>query len=844
MQRPWIHIAQGLTWWLLIGLTIVAIACIVFFRSAAENKQHPIVVDASAPAPSKPIQSVLIFDERTVEQTFVAESEAITDIAFGVRNLNDAPQDATISIALFSDDNNLLKELSVSLNTFWEDDLTIFPFEYVLIPKNTYTLRIATRGIKKGHDASIFFQPSNDRYPAGSLYLEEANERTKLSGNIGFRLLYRPTVQASLTALSHSNLGKGILILLALWLICGVLLLLLLTKPRWQRFVSQCLQSIPITRRKVEWKSIFLALVVGCCSALVVTWPFYQDISTSSVFGDVHRALVYRGVARTSILSYKQMGLWEPYQCGGAPLLANSESAQLDPLFLLTLAFGENLGLRLSVTTMLAIGFIGAYLLAFQFTDAGRGASLLAGAIFSFSGFQMLGFANGAYAWLPIGWIPWILLFYLHGLVHLPYVFLAGLLLSFTFLGGGIHMFAWTSLTLLILGTMLSLTYKQLRPLAIVFLIYATMISVAAIKLVPSTELQATSTFSRPMAFIPPLKWIPKMFIDRTQLNTQPWFYQPANQYFRWYDFGSYIGIVPAVLLIASVLFVRRRPLLQVFLITSGIFLLMTYGFPPWSWLIQNNIAAEILRSPQRARAVLVLFVGMLVADTAERLRLALPANWSRIFIGTTAIIVIVDVISLHRPLFHETFRLPLATLEPAQTFIRQDASFENPGTGHFKASYDTYLSGRGTTDSCLPFMFPYRSNVSGIDTTDPNRPYYGEAYIEGGTTGTVSFQNPNEFSVQLPTAQSGWLIINTNYFPGWQSPGREVVPRDGKIATRVSNQDQTIAFRYNPRSYQIGRGITIIAIGVGIVILVSSYPLYFPSRAAAVSERRSKNFS
>lgn len=806
--------------WCLGFLTLTTVGSALWVQTKAQLMPVSVITESHADAPYEPIQALNIHDGRIAHQRFTATATSISAIAIGTKNLRAASPDAIITVQLLDDSGNVLGETKEALHNFWPDDVTPLPLETNLTPGNGYVLQIQSEHIPKGSDASLFFSGDPNLYPDGHLTvtLEDGSQR-EIPGNLGFRLYSSAGPQEVWRSIAMSLAGQLALAATILWLVVGILLFILHWQfPKPVEAAARFFGPIPLALRRPDLKDALLFSGAGLVLAFTITAPYYTQTNPSSIFGDVQRALVYRAVAKDAAVT-GYMGLWDPYLCGGTPLLANAESAQLDPLFLFVLAFGPNLGLRLSVTFMLAMGFAGACLLARMFMSSDRLAALFAGGIFSFSGFQMLGFSQGAFAWLPIGWIPFAILFYLLALRRWQWSLLAAPVIALLFFGGGIHMSAWAVITLTILAIVLTFAYRNARPLATLALIGAIALGFSAIKLVPALELQSETTIARPPAFVPPISWLPKMFIDRNQLKTPPWFYEPANDYFRWYDFGSYIGVIPVLLLAATLFFIRRRPLAISLWILLLVLLLMTFGYPPWTWLIRSHTLSEILRNPQRVRAVAVLAIGLLASFGATQLGNRIPNNKLRQgLLAVLVLFVLTDLVTFHRHLFTETFALPPANIPPTQSFERWSYSYNGKNSAHYKASYDTYVAGYGTTDSCLPFMLTSQA-ARGSDTTDHAKPYRGEAYLADGTRANFNLVSPNEFTVQLPSEiTSSWLLINMNYFPGWHTdPPRQIWNQAGVLAIPITAQDTTITFKYNPLSYHLGRLLTIITLQLAI---------------------------
>src|SRR5260370_36206419 len=60
-------------------------------------------------------------------------------------------------------------------------------------------------------------------------------------------------------------------------------------------------------------------------------------------------------VAWRTIFTFREFPFWDPYRCGGMPLLGHPESHFLSPLFLLTALFGPIAGLKMELPIYMAI---------------------------------------------------------------------------------------------------------------------------------------------------------------------------------------------------------------------------------------------------------------------------------------------------------------------------------------------------------------------------------------------------------------------------------------------------------------------------------------------------------
>jgi hypothetical protein len=141
--------------------------------------------------------------------------------------------------------------------------------------------------------------------------------------------------------------------------------------------------------------------------ALTFYWPL---LDAGSAFGvnDWDILLFHHEAARRSLLVHGAWPAWNPWYCGGGPLLANPQSVFLDPLFSLVLALGTIDGARAGVAAHAFVGMLGAWLLARRLGARG-GAGAIAAVVWGLSGVYTLHIATGHLNWFALAYLPFVL---------------------------------------------------------------------------------------------------------------------------------------------------------------------------------------------------------------------------------------------------------------------------------------------------------------------------------------------------------------------------------------------------------------------------------------------------
>ena len=204
----------------------------------------------------------------------------------------------------------------------------------------------------------------------------------------------------------------------------------------------------------------------------------------------------YHAVPRLTILEYRQIPLWNPYHCGGSPLLAHPQSYFLSPLFSFILIFGIVPGIKLEIIFMSFIGIWGAYRLS-RFFGLNIVPAVFSSFIFIFNSMFSLSVASGMLNFLTITLVPWAVLYFIKSLKDIRHIFPCAFFCVLIFFGGGVHvliitltgMFIYSIISVVCLRSGLKATF-----LAMTLMLLLTLL-LGAIKFLPSLEF--TSQYPR-----------------------------------------------------------------------------------------------------------------------------------------------------------------------------------------------------------------------------------------------------------------------------------------------------------------------------------------------------------
>ncbi len=536
---------------------------------------------------------------------------------------------------------------------------------------------------------------------------------------------------------------------------------------------------------------LWLYIGIGILLSIVATFPLFQHSTYISNHGDINRGLIYSGVARQSILA-GHMPLWNPYLCGGSPLLADVESWFLQPFFFLTLPFNELMAMKISFALTLCTAFIGFAVLGRKILGFGNMGALTFGLIMAFSGYISQHLAEGYYVWISSAWIPWFLLTGILSLKYTRYIPIAGLMLAFMFGGGSMHMVVYSLVFLGLLFLFQKSSVTISKRILILLGIILSFIVFASVKLLPTLSVLATNE-SR-LGFTPSITLLPNMLLSRGVL--------PAISYngdmYRWGEFGNYIGYISVVLVCIALLYKRKGiwNRYRGFFLASIIMFALAFSTFPLTHGIVSKVG-DLFRMPSR----LMIFPLIGVAIFAARGMDSIRSQQQRLSLAIAIVVVLAaDLLSNDYKLFTRTFSIPLPEIHRETTFMRVKHSYTTPDGVYYRAAYIDYLENRGVNDLCRFYQhIPATSTING---SDKKKPYRGEVYLADSAAGSVQLleRSLNKLSIQASIQTATNILVNMNYYQGWKTKeGFVVQDKDGLIAVQVAPGDHTFTLYYAP---------------------------------------------
>jgi len=584
-----------------------------------------------------------------------------------------------------------------------------------------------------------------------------------------------------------------------------------------------------------------LLILLFAVSSLIMFSPILREFKNWGI-GDWDQHIFYHAVPRLTILEYRQIPLWNPYHCGGSPLLAYPQSYLLSPAFLISLILGVIPGVKIEMLVFSAVGLCGAYLVA-RFYRLGTIASIVAAFVFMFNSMYSFSIAAGMLNFLNIYLIPWIFLFFLKSLNDLRYCLLSGLFCVLLFFGGGVHVLiiTLTSLAIYSVVSIISGRSRPVRTVQAIGLILSITLFLGAVKFLPSLEF--TNMY-------------PRLIDDYSGYSLSSIFYSVFNPYQTLYsevnlsssegflrgiswgldDNGMYLGVVTFLFFIIGYIFSfkKRLPLA----LTLLFLLWLSFGdrVTPSLWGILRQLPIyNLQRVATRYRYVLALCVSVFAGMGVQFLKdyllsLSIRRLIVKIIIVTIPVVIFFDFMLVNRPILQEAFPVNPPDVPGKKQFFQTWLPPEYNRRGEIissalfeGSSFYNFLMNVGTISAIEPV--PISAYALPIDSEE----YKGEVYLSG-TEGKIAIKDwsPNRIVINVEAEQEGSVIVNQNYFPGWKVKGSgdpKIEEIDGLVGVRVPPGRNTFMIYYLPATFQIGLMVSLATLLM--ILLISGRYFY-----------------
>lgn len=553
----------------------------------------------------------------------------------------------------------------------------------------------------------------------------------------------------------------------------------------------------------VGWRAASPLRCGACLAAAIFAaafcWPLFGHAGELGVARDWDQHQLYHWVPYETVVRYGQIPLWNPFECGGMPMLANPQSRWLSPFFLLHVWLGPARAIPIEIVVHIALAWLGGFVLG-RVLGLSRVAAAAPAVVFAGCSAFYLHLGEGHTGWLPYAYMPWTLAAYLT-----RRRFVAGVLLALAVGEGGIYAVPHTALVLGLLALHRSVTEESSRPLEDLALVGLAAVCLAAPKLLVMQELMN----GRPRLISSPERMDLSLLFDALFSRAQDLTAAQGTRPYGFHEYGAYISPIAAALAIAGIVRQRRNAMLWLIVAVTALVLSLgeTLGgeFSPWALLHRLPVFAS-QHVPSRFTLPAVLGLGVLAGYGADALAPRLGRNLLAVLLAAAAL----DAALVGTSNLRHVFAGPAAARAPAPTFVQ----FRDETSTRM---YELARANMGALN-CYEPLDPGRSTVG---VNEPG--YRGEQYLLAGGTATLIEWTPNRLVIDVAAANPDVLVINQNYHASWRlASGGQAMAHEGRLAVRIPPGHTRVTLGYRSTRFLAG-----LALAAGAVLVAGIAAVY-----------------
>ena len=536
---------------------------------------------------------------------------------------------------------------------------------------------------------------------------------------------------------------------------------------------------------------------------------------------DWDQHLFYYAAVLKDIVEYGQAPFWNPWYCGGNVLWQNPQVGLLSPVYPLALIMPLQAAMKVNIVLHYWIGFVGMHVLLTR----SIGLTFLPTVIYlstlvTAAGAPAIHLAVGHSVFLPGFYLPVQIHFLFRALQGgaIRYALMASALLALMVFNGGVHILPLAFASIGIFALLSAIGTRQWRPLVITLVFVAAGLAYAAPKLLPVSLFVTGERFwdTRNPTEHPDrmtLEMVARTYLDPTQglrLTLD-------QQRHGWHEYGNYIGVFSAVLIVGGLLvalwgrgqteawFGRSLALTAIVL-----FLLSLGEFATWA---PASLATHLplfssFRIPSRYSIAFLLFAAMALAWTFRVFALETrgwPIRWA---VAIVCLAAAMQIVSVNRGLLKGVF-----LGEPFDTTFHWMR-------GPHEVTTDTQTSAYGRGSPMLrsvmndrPFFYCYESLQLFRTATDAKDMVFTDGKSQ--LVDTRFTPNQLDFSV-MGGAEASRVFLNYNWGPGWSSTAGALDASSREVMASVllaPGQTGRFSFSFTPPGLGAGTAVFVVAL-------------------------------
>ncbi len=552
---------------------------------------------------------------------------------------------------------------------------------------------------------------------------------------------------------------------------------------------------------------LVIAIIFFSVLLCFLTWQLLSHLNNLGR-GDWDQFYYYSEVPQITLFKYHQFPFWNPYSCGGMPMLANPQSRFLSPSIIFTSIFGVVAGLKLEIFFCLLFGMLGMYFLA-DHLKIKWPTVFVPGIIFGLNGTFALHLTEGQFHVLPAVYFPYVFLFFLKSFEKKRFVILSSLFMGLSFLEGGTYVTLFFLIFILLFSILKSFEIKTFKPIGLYFIFLLSAILWAAPKAFPAIEyLTLHPRPTDPGGYIP-LLLLKNIFLSQHQgmfgVNIPSF-----SSNIGWWEVGAYLGVVSIGLYFLSFfLILDNYPILLAGLACLVIGMGNFSSFSFWHLLHQIPPFSSMY-VPTRIFIVFIFSLALMSGLALDKI----SQNWKQrnVIILFIIILLSIDLLTVGRNIFSQAIR-------PYTIDNKHQISLFQPSLSDFKNFRQTYVPNKdwfqyGAWSTLHRSLLNNEGVINAYESIPVKNEaipfnvswYNGEFYLKDPGIIKLLQWSPNKIKFFIYTSVENTIIVNQNFDHNWQaSIPFKTNSTNGLLSVTLPPMKGKILLSYSPASFYLG---------------------------------------
>ncbi len=539
-------------------------------------------------------------------------------------------------------------------------------------------------------------------------------------------------------------------------------------------------------------------LVASLLGGLVLVSEAFEHPAATG-FGDYGVFHLMWEAARTTVLVHGELPLWNPYICGGMPEWGYGNSQVFHPLFLVALAFGSTLGLKLFLWIHAAAGLAGAYLLARREIRLRVGPSAFTASLFGGTSFFAWHCGLGHANFIPFYLLPWLVLAWRRAAEDHRHAVGVAVVLALAVLGGGDYPFVFFVIVLGFEACASAATPRRASLVPAVCAAGGLTLLLGGVRLLPVlTNVTRFPKLVRSVDSMTPIDVVHAWTDRATRWAQLPWRGHTWNVV----EYGCYLGWAVLALSVVGGLVAFRHGQRRL-LVGALLFLILALGaFAPWApWALLHRLPVlESLQVPSRWLLIgsfyLILLAGLGMQWLLDRAMERGPAFG--IGAGLVAVVLVADVWAIQRAVVDGQWSRAPVDVGPREPrfFLWFVPAKPVDRRAPRQPARPQIVGWNVGTGSCYTGM----GYLPALGLWSGDSPQVRAVPADGAEIEEVA-RSSLRWKIRARVERPTRVVFNSTWEQDWVAPPYRVIEDLGRLAVDLPPGDHEVTLRYEPRS-------------------------------------------